>query len=618
MAAFASLVCGSEETKGSVHPGGSSWIKIKDGRITADINDMELAEVLNEISRKAKINFTIGEGVKDRISIKFTGATIEEALRRLCENRAIVFEYQPEKQAYRIVSVGAYSKGKSEKDKSSPTDKSLLGDNMQKQESRRSNKKVGSAKGERLYDSRGRLLYKPGELLVKFKKGATEKQIADLHKSLGSTVLRRIDRLRLERIKLRKGFREQEAIEAYFASGFVEIAERHALRYANATIPNDEYLGEQWGLAKIHAQEAWDITTGSPEIIIAVIDTGVDYLHPDLSDNIWINTAELQGVEGVDDDGNRYVDDIYGWDFAGNDETEFGDADPMDVDGHGTHVAGIIAAKADNALGIAGVCWNAKIMSLKVQADGDEYMEGMAILQAMHYAIDNGARIVNCSFGGEGEEMSEFGAVAEFQDSGIIAVCAAGNDGTDNDVTPKYPASYELDNIIAVAANNESDNLAGVSNYGKTSVDVMAPGVDIKSTIPASSFDIMSGTSMAAPHVSGIAGLILSKNSGLDYSSVKSLILDTVDKVSSVSEMLVSGGRVNAFAAVDLVISPGDVSDNDSLGLEDVILALQIAAGMHPNICDACIQRGVDVNGDRRIGLEESIYVMQKIAGVRE
>ncbi|MDA3832427.1 MAG: S8 family peptidase, partial [Spirochaetales bacterium] len=498
-------------------------IEVTDGLISMDVRNAEIRSVLQEIARKAKIELDISDDIDGKVTISVKALPLKDILKRLCENRAVVYQYIPEKKTCRIISVGAYSKGKSEKDKVLLTDKLLPGHNMQGQASRHSNKKLEFVQEERLYDSRGRLLYKQGEILVRFKTDATEKQIADLHKSMGNTVARGIARIRLQRIRLREGLSERDAIKAYMSSGIVEVAERHALRYADATVPNDEYFGDQWGLEKIRAPEAWDITTGNSEIIIAVIDTGVDYSHPDLINNIWKNVAEqigdangdgYPGAKGVDDDGdglidedsqgrqpgdvgytndlkddddeNGYVDDIYGWDFADN------DADLMDIDGHGTHVAGIIAAEGNNGLGVAGVCWNAKIMVLKVQADDSEYMEGWDIIEAMHYAMDNGARIVNCSFGGERYEYAENGAIAELKEAGIIAVCAAGNayadEERDNDIQPQYPASYELKNIIAVAASDLNDDLADFSNYGLTSVDVMAPGDGIKSTIPASSY----------------------------------------------------------------------------------------------------------------------------------
>ncbi|RZB34846.1 MAG: hypothetical protein SRB1_00614 [Desulfobacteraceae bacterium Eth-SRB1] len=785
-AVFVAVSLASESGNSRIPACADLWVEVIDGLVSIDVRDAEIRCVLQEIARKAKIALDISDDIDGKITLRTKDLPLDDVLKRLCENRAVVYQYIPEKNSCRIISVGAYSKGKSERDKTPPTGKLSLGDNMQRQESRHSNNKPASAPEEKLYDSRGRLLYKPGELLVRFKKDATEIQIADLHKTLGSTVLRRIDRLRLERIKLREGLSERDAIKAYMSSGIVEVAERHALRYADATNPNDTYFvnGDQWGLAKIRAPDAWDITTGSPDIIIAVIDTGVDYSHPDLVDNIWKNATEqigdangdgFPGIKDVDDDGdgltdedsqgrepgdpgytydlkddddeNGYVDDIYGWDFANN------DSDPMDTDGHGTHVAGIIAAEGNNTMGIAGVCWNARIMVLKVQANESNSMLDADIIEAMHYAICNGARIANCSFGGEGDSYGEFSVATEFQGAGIIAVCAAGNDSADNDKFPKYPASYDLPNIIAVAASDLNDDLADFSNYGSTSVDIMAPGEGIKSTIPAYSYteasvtigselpytaygmafagtteaegitgtlyncgkgypndfpeDVtdyialiergsnssepflfsekvsnaqaagaiaviiynnsgpfdnltlgtpgdwppvvcisqengvaltemstsqvtvinllgntfsfrnMSGTSMAAPHVSGVAGLILSKNPTLDYSAVKSAILDTVDKIQDVSGQLVSGGRVNALNALCSVNTlPGDLSFNGMVGLDDAIIAIQIISGLHSTICPVCIATQIDINKDGKIGMEEAIYVMRKIAGL--
>jgi len=841
-------------------------IQVKDGLISIDVKDAEIADVLHEIARKLNIHLMIGDGVTGKTSIKMKGATIEEALRQLCENRAIVFEFVPETQTYRIISVGAYTtkKGKDKKTgsgiaASSPKSKHIViapeqgtekvrGRSGSFQYSENENTHPRKQASKKMYDSKGRPLYKSGELLIRFKKGITQKQINELHKSLGSTVLDTMPRFRLQKIKLRKGLSEQEAVDLYSASPLVEIVERHALRYTNSITPNDPYFSTQWGLTKIHAPEAWDITQGGPEIVIAVIDTGVDYSHPDLSQNIWINTGEslgdanndgCPGICGVDDDGdaawtteiedgedndgdglvdengidfrdedvmladpdhdgytlvgpdgifetddddtndralaakdddeNGYADDILGWDFAGTKETparqaeqDDEDNDPMDGDGHGTHVAGIIAAVGNNGLGVAGVCWNAKVMVLKVQADESNEIEEWDVIEAIGYAIFNGARIVNCSFGGENEDSLEELAFGWLQQAGILAVCSAGNDGINTDTGPKtYPACYDLDNIISVAASNENDQLVSFSNYGDTTVDVMAPGHDIKSTVPAthteavvragtdpyteysangmlfagttdeegitqlayncgqgytdqfpdgvsgniaviqrgnmdgtdfyfsekvanaqdkgavaaiiynnrldgsddnfdevggslgspgdwipvvsiskadgkaltpllpltvtvinkqidppSAYDTMRGTSMAAPYVSGIAGLLLSVNPALTYTQVKSAILDTVDKIPDVSGKLVSGGRVNARAALSRAFMHGDVSGDNKIGLDDAILALQVVSRMNPQP-PACISCGIDVNGDGRIGIEEAIYVLQVVGKMR-
>lgn len=469
---------------------------------------------------------------------------------------------------------------------------------------------------------------------------------------------------------------------------------------------------------------------------MAVIDTGVDYWHPDLRGNIWINTAEFYDADGVDDDGNGYVDDIRGWDFVGDDaENTVADNDPMDVDGHGTHVAGIIAAAGNNGLGIAGINWQAKIMALKVEADNGQYFEDFAIIKAIHYAIDQGAKIVNCSFGGSARSDEEEGAFTALKNAGVLAVCAAGNDSRNTDSTAQYPSGYNLDNIISVAASGSDDKLASFSNYGPTSVDLMAPGVRIYSTILEDSetdalvrieganpveyaalgmryagrtgvngitgtvyncgqgytdqfpvgvtgyialiqrgnrdetafyfdqkvqnaqaagakgviiynnvvddFDVnggtlggsgdwapavsitwaagealaalgtpvvtlinkpvvspyyyMSDTSMAAPHVAGVAGLLLAQCPSLSYSRIKSAILDTVDKIGTVAGKMVSGGRVNAFAALKSLLLPGDLTGDCRIGLDDAILALQMLSGCRPrSLTLSFLRKGCD------------------------
>ena len=397
-------------------------IEVHNGLISMDIKQAAISDVLHEMARKANIDLMIDQDVKGTISIKLTGVTIEEALEQLCENRAIVFEYLPENKTYRIIRVDAYSK-KKEKEITKEDEKA----------------QGGRQRSAKLYDSKGRLRYKPGELLVRFKKGGTEEQINGLHSALGSKVIGTMHHLRLQKIRLRKGLSEQEAIARYAASGITEMVERHALRHPNSTIPNDPGFSTQWALNKIHASEAWDTTQGSPQIVIAVIDSGVDYYHPDLSSNIWTNMAELNGTENVDDDGNGYTDDIYGWDFAGTykDDPNDDDQNPIDVDGHGTHVAGIIAAVGNNGLGISGVCWKAKLMVLKVQANNsDRDMETWDIIKAIDYAILNGARIVNCSFGGPDDSVEEKAAFGRLKEEGILTVCAAGNEKEDSDEIP--------------------------------------------------------------------------------------------------------------------------------------------------------------------------------------
>lgn len=465
-------------------------IQVQGGRISLDIKDADISDVLREIAQKAKMEVTLGDGVTGKVSMKLTDVTIEEALNNLCQSSALVYEYLPDKKIYRVIRAVALTGTKKGGDEAEASrgNGAVPGQALPAVLSGKANPQLGSRISQGgsgpAADNQTRPRYKSGELLVRFKPGVTDQQIEALHRSSGSAVLEGIINLRLQRIKLREGLTEEEAIRIYMAADIVEHVEKHALRYPSRN-PNDPDIAQQWALTKMKAPEAWDITQGRPEVIVAVIDTGVDYGHLDLQNNIWTNAAELNG-DGVDNDGNGYIDDIRGWDFGGNTN------DPMDVYGHGTHVAGIIAATGDNSRGIAGINWRAKIMALKAADNSGTFLD-FSIIKAIQYAIAKGAKIINCSFGGESRSVEEENAFIALKNAGILAVCAAGNGklvngvdiGVDNDITPNYPASYELENIISVAASDENDKFAAFSNYGSTSVDVMAPGVNIYSTVPA-------------------------------------------------------------------------------------------------------------------------------------
>lgn len=299
---------------------------------------------------------------------------------------------------------------------------------------------------------------------------------------------------------------------------------------------SDKKFKKQWGLENtgwnagglwpfgkkgvdISALDAWKITKGDQEIKIAVIDTGVDYTHKDLKNNIMINELELNGTEGVDDDGNGAVDDIYGYDFAMN------DADPMDGHGHGTHCAGVIGASHDNE-GIAGVMAHVKILPIKfLRDDGTGTLE--AAIKSIDYAMVRGVHIMSNSWGGGRFSQALFDSIKKAQDQGIIFVAAAGNARNNNDLKPSYPATYKLDNVISVGALDAKGKKAFFSNYGKKTVHVFAPGVKIYSTVPNDKYKSMSGTSMACPHVAGVAGLLLSSEPNLNYSEVKARLMNT-------------------------------------------------------------------------------------------
>lgn len=361
--------------------------------------------------------------------------------------------------------------------------------------------------------------------------------------------------------------------------------------------PKDRQFFKQWALnnigqsppfgipgepgADMDIMRAWEKTKGSKDVVVAVIDTGCDYTHPELKNNMWVNDKEAPkngGIAGVDDDGNGYTDDVYGYDFVSSDRTKLwygkpGDPDPMDEDGHGTHCAGGIGAQANNDVGVAGVNWNVSIMCVRFLGamGGSSVDAARAILYATAKKVD----IMSNSWGGGGESKLIQDAIAEAQKAGVIFVAAAGNDGENTDVTKNYPSGYTKDskgnpinNIISVGASDNLDNPASFSNYGHRSVDVFAPGVAILSTYPQALTDagqepyaVMSGTSMATPYVSGVVALMLAANPSLkgNPEKVKEILWRTADVKESLVGKAVSNGRINAYKAVN------EAGDNPTL-----------------------------------------------------
>jgi len=594
--------------------------------------------------------------------------------------------------------------------------------------------------------------YVPYEILVKFKASISEADRVALRYELGAKLVKTIKSIRVEQWELPKTITTEEAIEVLRQNPLIEYVEPNYL-YKPHSVPNDAYFNQLWALhntgqnvngftgtlgADISAVEAWDITTGSHSVIIAVIDSGVAFDHPDLQNNIWTNEDEIPD-NFIDDDGNGYIDDVHGYDFVNLDGNPSDYSSLVNCNGHGTHVAGTIASEGNNSIGTTGVMWSAQIMPIQIfdlfQPESTSYydfinnliIDDFKIISAIEYAVDNGAKIINCSFGGSLYSQSQYDILSYAKDKGVLVVCSAGNDGSNNDFLSLYPASHDLPNIISVAATDEDDKLASYSNYGSTSVDVAAPGgnsygsySNIYSTTPpererlfydnfetnvaqwwtdgifqewevnyssifaskvaqdsllnyynnensyirtlnpvhaencrgmhlqytyayalengfdfvyiqasfdginwfdtltytgfnptptthrewlsdveltdfyfgfnlrsddqvnsggfsvddilitgvpwifdGSEYDYMSGTSMAAPVVSGIAGLLLSYNPNLSHLELKNAIVSSVDKLDSLKYKVASGGRVNALKALQSVDE--DPVDNDAL-----------------------------------------------------
>lgn len=337
-----------------------------------------------------------------------------------------------------------------------------------------------------------------------------------------------------------------------------QTVEPNMANWSHTTTPNDPGFGMQWGLQDgadqdVDAPEAWDLAHGSSSVVVAVIDTGIDLGHPDLSANAWTNPLEVAG-NGVDDDLNGYVDDIHGWDFVNNDGA------PFDDNGHGTHVAGIIAATGNNAQGVAGVSWNARLMALKVlDSEGRGTVGGD--IAAIEYATamrnrGTNVRAINASYGSNGApDIGQQNAITAAGNAGIMFVAAAGNGGPDgvgdnNDAAPTYPASYPMTSILSVTAIDRTGTITAFGNYGPATVDLAAPGGDILSTYPGGMYATGGGTSMAAPFVTGAVALAYSLKADVGLDTVRNAILGNVDLKPSLNGRTVSGGQLNLDRAL--------------------------------------------------------------------
>lgn len=327
------------------------------------------------------------------------------------------------------------------------------------------------------------------------------------------------------------------------------ICEANSLYRVGAVTPNDPSFSHQYAHQRMQSEAAWGVSTGSADVKVAIVDTGVNYNHPDLFANIAVNSGEVM-ANGLDDDGNGYIDDVYGYDFSA------ADADPVDENGHGSHCAGIVGAVGGNSVGIVGVNWQVGIVPVRV-LDADGSGTNADVAAGIRYAVERGASVISLSLGGSDKSATIDDAIDYARSRGVLVVAAAGNDSSNNDRYPVYPASSGLDNVMSVAASTQHDTLADFSNYGVSSVDVAAPGDEILSTWLGSAYQYLGGTSMATPHVAALAGLLKATNGALTYTDLKGIIMSSVDKVSSLHGKVLSQGRINAYNAVTVAASAG-------------------------------------------------------------
>lgn len=402
-----------------------------------------------------------------------------------------------------------------------------------------------------------------GEYVIGLSDDATGADLTSVAAELGLEVLARGGSDRLAVLRDAGERHPDEVLDALERSTVAAFAERQV--FYEASFQPDDWRSFLWGQhndgsrggtagADVGAFEAWEIATGRG-VVVAVIDTGVDVRHPDLEHNLWTNEGEVPG-NGVDDDGNGFVDDVHGFDFVD------WDGDPDDRVGHGTHVAGTIAASADDGYGVPGLAFDSRLMCLKlldINGGGGSW----AAAEAINYAVNNGASVINASWGSYGYSTALRNAIASARARGVVFVAAAGNEAQNADINPMFPAAYELDNIISVAASDRNDRIAGFSNYGAGSVDLAAPGVEIVSTwIGQDGWAWQDGTSMASPHVAAAAALVREAAPDLSPRDLAALLMETSEPLAQGAGDVASGGRLDVHRA--LVQITGGVSQEPS------------------------------------------------------
>ena len=435
--------------------------------------------------------------------------------------------------------------------------------------------------------------YVPNELIVRFTPGDTGSKLSTLLEKLGAAQQTQFETLDdLFVLRLPPGFDVLSATDQARELDGVAYAEPNFV-VRTQVLPNDPSFNDPdlWGLrntgqaggtagADIDGPAAWDITVGSNDVVVVVIDTGIDYAHPDLAANMFRNTADCNS-NGLDDDGNGYADDCHGIDTAND------DSDPLDDNNHGTHTAGTIGAVGNNGVGVVGVNWNVKLMACKFLSSSGSGSTADAVTCLDYVALmkDRGFNIVatSNSWGGGGFSQALADAIEAQRQRGILFVAAAGDDTNNNDASPHYPASYDLPNVISVAATTRTDAQSSFSNFGRRTVHVGAPGSSILSTTRNSGYSVFNGTSMATPHVAGVAALLKAHDPGRDWRAIRSLIFAGGESTGAMAGTTITGKRLNAYGALTCSnstvfsrVKPTANTVSGTLGTAIVVSALNI------------------------------------------
>ncbi len=391
------------------------------------------------------------------------------------------------------------------------------------------------------------------------------------------------------------GYMQTESPTTRTPSNFGNLSEIvPSTKSEKSVLLNDPSMQKNWAFndaikSNVKASKAWQITQGSRDIVVAVIDTGIDVDHPDLKANLWRNPGEIgkdakgrdKATNGLDDDNNGYIDDVHGWNFVGNNN------DLSDNHGHGTHVAGIIGAEGGNGIGISGIAPKVSLMVLKYYDPKSTFNNNLGnTIKAIKYANKMGAKIINYSGGGNEFSSEEFKAVKESYEKGILIVAAAGNEHNNSDEIRYYPASYKLDNIISVTAIDPKTRVLSSSNYGTNTVHIAAPGKNIFSTIPGGKYGLLTGTSQAAPLVTGVAALIYANNPKMDYQDVKKQILSTADYDDSLKGKTKTAGILNSWAALAMQGTDRTITGGRSLSTQSFYASEETSNSDNNNIND--------------------------------